>query len=62
MGALTNEQKRTLARMARRALEMDPEADQVTADLYQGFLESLTEGKVLAAEARAGLELVLKRM
>ena len=44
------------------AAAIEGASDSVTAELYQGFLESLTDGKSIAKEARAGLELVLKRL
>lgn len=36
-------------------------SDQVTADLYRCYLETLTENTAIAAKAREGLELVLRR-
>lgn len=36
-------------------------ADQVTVDLYQGYLLTITGDATLAGKAREGLELVLKR-
>lgn len=36
-------------------------ADQVTVDLYQGHLLTITGDVTLAGKAREGLELVLKR-
>ena len=44
------------------AAAIEGASDSVTAELYQGFLESLTDGKYIAKEARAGLDLVLKRL
>lgn len=44
------------------AAAVEGAADQVAADLFQGYLESLTNGKAIAQEARQGLELVLKRL
>ena len=44
------------------AAAIEGASDSVTAELYQGFLESLTDGKAIAKEAREGLELVLKRL
>ena len=44
------------------AAAIEGASDSVTAELYQGFLESLTDGKSIAKEARDGLELVLKRL
>ena len=37
-------------------------SDEVTAELFQGYLESLAGGKEIAQEARAAFELVLKRL
>jgi DNA-binding FrmR family transcriptional regulator len=36
-------------------------ADRVSADLFQGYLESLTVSETVAKKAREGLELVVKR-
>jgi DNA-binding FrmR family transcriptional regulator len=44
------------------ATAIEGASDKVTAELYQGYLESLTDGKSIAKEARVGLELVLKRL
>ena len=44
------------------AAAIEGASDSVTAELYQGFLESLTDGKSIAKEALDGLELVLKRL
>jgi DNA-binding FrmR family transcriptional regulator len=65
-------QARALATMTERgddwkklltlAAAIEGAADQVTAELYQGYLESLIEDKGIAAKAREGLNLVLKRL
>jgi DNA-binding FrmR family transcriptional regulator len=65
-------QARALAAMTERgddwkklltlAAAIEGAADQVTAELYQGYLESLIEDKDIAAKAREGLNLVLKRL
>lgn len=44
------------------AAAIEGASDQVTAELFQGYLESLTDGKAIAKEAREGLDLVLKRL
>lgn len=36
-------------------------ADQVSADLFRGYLDSLAVDETVAAKVRDGLELVLKR-
>ena len=44
------------------AAAIEGASNSVTTELYQGFLESLTDGKTIAKEARDGLDLVLKRL
>ena len=43
------------------AAAIEGAADQVSADLFRGYLEYLSVDKTVAAKAREGLELVLKR-
>ena len=43
------------------AAAIEGAADQVSADLFRGYLDSLTVDETVAAKAREGLELVLKR-
>ena len=48
-------------KMLTLAAAIDGAADQVSADLFRGYLDSLAVDKTVAAKAREGLELVLKR-
>ena len=48
-------------KMLMLAAAIEGAADQVSADLFRGYLESLTVDEPTAAKAREGLELVLKR-
>ena len=48
-------------KMLTLAAAIEGAADQVTADLFRGYLDSLTDGGSIGAKAREGLELVLKR-
>ena len=43
------------------AAAIEGAADQVSADLFRGYLESLAIDQTVAAKAREGLELVLRR-
>ena len=43
------------------AAAIEGAADQVSADLFRGYLDSLAVDETVAAKAREGLELVLKR-
>ncbi|MBK8870226.1 MAG: metal-sensing transcriptional repressor [Elusimicrobia bacterium] len=43
------------------AAAIEGAADQLTADLFLGYLESLAVDETVAAKAREGLELVLNR-
>ena len=44
------------------AVAIEGAADQVTADLFQSFLESSAAGKVVAKDARRVLDIILKRL
>ena len=48
-------------KMLTLAAAIDGAADQVSADLFRGYLDSLAVDETVAARAREGLELVLKR-
>ncbi len=48
-------------KMLTLAAAIDGAADQVSADLFRGYLDSLAIDETVAAKAREGLELVLKR-
>jgi DNA-binding FrmR family transcriptional regulator len=48
-------------KMLTLAAAIEGAANQVTADLFRGYLDFLTDGKTMAKVARDGLELVLKR-
>ncbi len=48
-------------KMLTLAAAIEGAADQVSADLFRGYLESLSVDKTVAAKAREGLELILKR-
>lgn len=48
-------------KMLTLAAAIEGAADQVSADLFRGYLDSLAVDKTVAAKAREGLELVLKR-
>ncbi len=48
-------------KMLTLAAAIEGAADQVSADLFRGFLESLIVDEPTATKAREGLELVLKR-
>lgn len=48
-------------KMLMLAAAIEGAADQVSADLFRGYLDSLAVDKTVAAKAREGLELVLKR-
>jgi len=48
-------------KMLTLAAAIEGAADQVSADLFRGYLDSLTVDETVAAKARDGLELVLKR-
>lgn len=48
-------------KMLTLAAAIEGAADQVSADLFRGYLESLSFDEAVAAKAREGLELVLKR-
>jgi DNA-binding FrmR family transcriptional regulator len=48
-------------KMLTLAAAIEGAADQVAADLFRGYLESLAVDETVAAKAREGLELVLKR-
>ncbi|MBK8870364.1 MAG: metal-sensing transcriptional repressor [Elusimicrobia bacterium] len=48
-------------KMLTLAAAIEGAADQVSADLFRGYLESLQVDETVAAKAREGLELVLKR-
>jgi len=48
-------------KMLTLAAAIEGAADQVSADLFRGYLESLAVDETVAAKAREGLELVLKR-
>jgi DNA-binding FrmR family transcriptional regulator len=44
------------------AAAIEGAADQVTADLFEGYLSSLLGGKEIGTEARKMLDVVLKRL
>ena len=48
-------------KMLMLAAAIEGAADQVSADLFRGYLDSLAVDKTVAAKAREGLELVLRR-
>lgn len=48
-------------KMLTLAAAIEGAADQVSADLFRGYLESLSVDKTVAAKAREGLELILKQ-
>jgi DNA-binding FrmR family transcriptional regulator len=48
-------------KMLTLAAAIEGAADQVSADLFRGYLDSLAVDEIMAAKAREGLELVLKR-
>lgn len=48
-------------KMLTLAAAIEGAADQVSADLFRGYLESLMVDETTSAKAREGLELVLKR-
>jgi DNA-binding FrmR family transcriptional regulator len=48
-------------KMLTLAAAIEGAADQVSADLFRGYLDSLAVDETVAAKAREGLELVLKR-
>ena len=48
-------------KMLTLAAAIEGAADQVSADLFRGYLESLMVDESTSAKAREGLELVLKR-
>lgn len=48
-------------KMLTLAAAIEGAADQVSADLFRAYLESLAVDETVAAKAREGLELVLKR-
>jgi DNA-binding FrmR family transcriptional regulator len=48
-------------KMLTLAAAIEGAADQVSADLFRGYLESLKVDEPTATKAREGLELVLKR-
>jgi DNA-binding FrmR family transcriptional regulator len=48
-------------KMLTLAAAIEGAADQVSADLFRGYLDSLAIDETVAAKAREGLELVLKR-
>ena len=48
-------------KMLTLAAAIEGAADQVSADLFRGYLESLAIDQTVAAKAREGLELVLRR-
>ncbi len=48
-------------KMLTLAAAIEGAADQVSADLFRGYLESLALDETVATKAREGLELVLKR-
>ncbi len=48
-------------KMLTLAAAIEGAANQVSADLFRGYLESLSFDEASAAKAREGLELVLKR-
>lgn len=49
-------------KMLTLAASIDGAANQVSADLFRDYLESLTLGTLAAQTAREGLELILKRL
>jgi DNA-binding FrmR family transcriptional regulator len=48
-------------KMLTLAASIEGAAVQVSADLFRGYLDSLAVDEIMAAKAREGLELVLKR-
>ena len=48
-------------KMLTLAAAIEGAADQVSADLFRGYLDSLAVDETVAARAREGLELVIKR-
>lgn len=48
-------------KMLMLAAAIEGAANQVSADIFREYLESLEVDKIVAAQAREGLELVLKR-
>lgn len=49
-------------KMLTLAASIDGAADQVSANLFRDYLESLTLGTPVAQKAREGLELILKHL
>jgi hypothetical protein len=48
-------------KMLMLAAAIEGAADQVSADLFRGYLDTLAVDETIAAKAREGLALVLKR-
>ena len=48
-------------KMLTLAAAIEGAADQVSADLFREYLDSLAVDEIVAAKAREGLDLVLKR-